>query len=149
MLDIVVFMNTNSQSNQADRKILLDKIATITTMMPGTLAEEWRERPSPSGEGSIRLGPYYKYQAWQDGRNVSRRVPASEAAQLREDIDNAKQFEHLTSELARITIEHTRSLRASQGDSAQCKDSKKNLCPRSRKNDSRKLKTSSQKPKKS
>lgn len=118
-------MNTSAPSNQTDRKTLLDKIAAITTMLPGTLAEEWRERPAPSGEGSIRLGPYYKYQTWQDGRNVSQRVPASEAAQLREDIDNAKQFEHLTGELARITFEQTRSLRASQTDSVQCEDSKK------------------------
>jgi len=142
-------MNTNAISYQADRKTLLEKIAAITTMQPGTLAEEWRERPAPNGEGSLRLGPYYKHQAWQDGRNVSRRVPTSEVAQLREDTENAKQFEHLTGELAKITIEHTRILRASQADSAQCEDSKKNSSPRRGKNASRKPKTSSPKPKKS
>ena len=106
------------------RKVLLEQIAEITTMQPGTMAEEWRERPDPSGEGIVRHGPYYKYQVWQDGRNISRRVPVSEAAQLREDIDNAQRYKQLTDELAQLNIEYTLALRASEaktGDNVECK----------------------------
>jgi len=119
-------MKHPTPSNQSARKALLSEIAGITTMQPGTLAEEWRERPAPDGEGTVRTGPYYKHQVWRDGHNVSRRVPASEAAQLREDIDNAKRFEQLTDELARINIAHTQELRASEGSSGESAESKKN-----------------------
>ena len=47
------------------------------------------------------------HQVWRDGRNIIRRVLASEAAQLREGIDNAKGSAELPSELARINIART------------------------------------------
>jgi hypothetical protein len=94
-------------------------------MQPGTIAEEWRERPSHEGGAPHRTGPYYKHQVWCEGRNISRRIPVSEAAQLREDIDNAKRYEKLTDELARINIEHTLELRAAQAGSGECAESKK------------------------
>lgn len=142
-------MKKPSPSRQADRKVLLDQIAAITTMQPGTLAEEWRERPNPDGEdeGTRRAGPYYKHQVWRDGRNISRRVPASEAAQLREDIDNAKRYEQLTGDLAKLNIEHTLDLRAAQAGSGESAESKKNSRRRREANDSPKPKRSSPKPK--
>lgn len=116
-------MKNKTSSYQSIRKVLLEQIAEITTMQPGTMAEEWRERPDPSGEGIVRHGPYYKYQVWQDGRNISRRVPVSEAAQLREDIENAQRYKQLTDELAQLNIEYTLALRASEaeiGDNVEC-----------------------------
>jgi len=137
----------NTPSYQSAQKVLLDQIANITTMLPGTLAEEWRERPDPGGEGTVRLGPYYKHQVWQDGRNISRRVPTSEAAQLREDIDNAKRYEQLTTELAQLNIAHTCDLRAAQAGTGESAESKKNSRPRPRPSDLPKPKPSSPKPK--
>jgi hypothetical protein len=134
-------------SHQASRKSLLEQIAAIDTMQPGTLAEEWRERPDPDGGTPRRTGPYYKHQVWREGRNVSRRVPAAEAAQLREDIDNAKRYEELTGELARINIEHTLQLRAAQAGSGESAESKKNSRPKRVRNVSPKPKPSSPKPK--
>lgn len=140
-------MNTPTHSRQSARKALIDQIANITTMQPGTLAEEWREHPDPDGPGTVRRGPYYKHQVWRAGRNVSRRVPASEAAQLREDIDSAKRFEHLTDELARINIEHTLELRSSQATAGASAESKKNSRPRPSGSALPKPKRSSPKPK--
>lgn len=116
---------TAFSSHQSNRKALLDQIASITTMQPGTLAEEWRERPDPDAGGTRRVGPYYKHQVWRDGRNISRRVPAAEAPQLREDIDNAKRYEELTDELARINIESTLQMRAAKNGSGESAESKK------------------------
>ena len=118
-------MTTTSKSVETERRSLLDQIAAITTMQSGTLAEEYRERPNPEGSGTKRLGPYFKHQVWQDGRNLSRRVPADEAVLLREDIDNAKLFERLTGELARLNIEHTLALRASPSQNADSAEGKK------------------------
>jgi len=94
-------------------------------MQPGTLAEEWRERPEPQGGGTVRLGPYFKHQVWKDGRNASRRVPTNEAALLREDIDNAKRFVQLTGDLARLNIEHTLALRSAQAATPDSGEGKK------------------------
>jgi len=136
-----------SQSTESARQSLLDQIAGITTMQPGTLAEEWRERPEPQGGGTVRLGPYFKHQVWKDGRNASRRVPTNEAALLREDIDNAKRFEQLTGDLARLNIEHTLALRSAQAATPDSGEGKKNSTRKQPAKSSSKPKPSSQRPK--
>ena len=120
-------MTTTNQSDHSQRSALLEQIAAITTMQNGTLAEEWRQRPGPDGKTTIQTGPYYKYQVWKDGRNCSRRVPPSEASQLREDTENAKRFEQLTAQLAELNIQHTVALRAAQAQGAENQESKKTL----------------------
>ena len=110
-------MNTLNQSVNELRQSLLEQIASITTMRPGTLAEEYREHSTPDG-GTVRLGPYFKYQVWQDGRNVSRRVPAAEAATLKRDTEEAKRFHQLVDQLAQLNIQHTVALRATAATDA-------------------------------
>ena len=111
-------MNAPTQFDSPLRQALLDQIASITTMLPGTLAEEYREHPAAAGPGTVRLGPYFKHQVWQDGRNVSRRVPAAEAATLRLDVEAAKRFHQLTAQLADLNIQHTIALRAAEAGAA-------------------------------
>ena len=106
-------MKPPSQSTEQIRRSLVEQIAAITTMQPGTLAEEYRERPDADGRGVVRRGPYFKHQCWHDGRNLSRRVPVAQAAQLRQDIDNAKLFDQLTAQLRQLNIQHTHALRVS------------------------------------
>ncbi len=89
-------------------------IGTIRTMLPGTRAEAFRPAGSSGGENAKPLGPYFKHRFWEDGRNISKRVPAHETAQLREDIDNAQRFHQLTTQLARLNIAHTLTHRAAQ-----------------------------------
>jgi hypothetical protein len=127
-------MNTPKQSDNALRQTLLDQIASITTMRPGTLAEEYREHPSPDGRDTVRLGPYFKHQVWQDGRNVSRRVPVAEAATLKLDTEEAKRFHQLTDQLAQFNIQRTIALRATEaadaGMVAEKKTSNPNASPK-------------------
>lgn len=138
-------MTTPPTSIDVARLSLLDQIAAITTMQPGTLAEEWRERPNPEGSGVVRLGPYFKHQVWKDGRNLSRRVPVDQAVLLRDDIDNAKRFERLTGELARLNIEHTLALRATPSRDPDSAGSKKNSTRKPSSRDTPKRKPSSSK----
>lgn len=109
-------------------KALLSELASISTMQRGTLAEEYRQGRSADGKGTVRLGPYFKHQCWQDGRNQSRRVPAHEAPLLREDIANGLRFDAITEQLAAATIAHTCELRSTQRQalSEEKKESKKN-----------------------
>ena len=143
-------MKPSFRSVEQARHNLVAQIAAITTMQPGTLAEEYRERPAPEGKGVVRRGPYFKHQCWKDGRNVSRRVPASEAAQLREDIENAKRFDELTAQLAELNIEHTLALRAAEAAAtaspATAPDAKKNSTRKPARKGSRKPKPSLRKP---
>ncbi len=82
-------------------------MARIDCMEKGRLSEEYRERHK-DGE-KIRLGPYYKHQRWEDGHNVSRRVPTVEVEGLRKAVDGYHRFEELAKEYCELTIGMTRS----------------------------------------
>jgi hypothetical protein len=53
---------------------ILARIASITTMQPGTLAEEFLPGAFGKDGKPSRLGPYYKLQVWRDGADRTRRV---------------------------------------------------------------------------
>jgi len=92
--------------HDARRKEIIKQMARIDCMEKGRLSEEYREK---FRDGQIvKLGPYYKHQCWEDGRNVSRRVPVSQVEQLRKAVDGYHEFEDLAKEYAEITIEMTR-----------------------------------------
>lgn len=97
---------------EARRKQILKRMARINCMEKGRLSEEYRER-TRDGE-TVRLGPYYKYQRWEKGRNVSRRVPATEVEHLREAVEGYHEFDELAKEYAQVTIAMTRQS-ASEG----------------------------------
>lgn len=139
-------MKPIAQSTDPIRQSLIDQIAAIRTMLPGTLAEEYRPASNSSSKNTKPLGPYFKHQCWKDGRNVSRRVPADEAAQLREDIDNARHFHQLTAQLAQLNINDTLAIRAAETPAVQ-PDAKKNSSKQPRTKNSAKPKPSSPKPK--
>lgn len=102
----------NMKTNQDPAtQTLLDQIAAISTMERGKLTEEFRTRPAADGTGTICLGPYFKLQAWERGRNSSRRVPAEEVPALREDLANFERFNELTGALAEEIISRTRGMR--------------------------------------
>lgn len=92
------------------RESLIEQINSLTLMRRGTLSEQYFTRTSSDGR-KVRLGPYFKFQIWQDGRNITRRVDAGEAATLREDVANHHHFERLCRELAELNIAHTIALR--------------------------------------
>ena len=129
---------------------LLKQISDITTMQRGKLTEEYRTRPAKSGTDAIRLGPYFKLQAWENGHNVSRRVPVSEVPTLKEDLANFERFNQLTSELAEEIITRTRAQRQSAAsDEASAISAKKNSTKKRARKDIAKQKRSLRKPKRS
>jgi uncharacterized protein DUF6788 len=87
----------------AQRTQILQQMATLQTMEQGSLKAEFRD--SPSGE---RCGPYFKHQVWQDGSNLSRRVPPQEASALEAAIANRQRFESLATQFVDLTVSHTR-----------------------------------------
>ena len=116
------------------RQTVLNQLAELTTMEHGTLREEYRERPSPDGEGSVRLGPYFLHQCWENGRNLSRRVPLAEVESLRDDLKNGERFEKLVSHLGQLAIAQGRTQRAAlcanKSEQSQDDEVKKNSPPK-------------------
>lgn len=86
---------------------LLREMARIERMEVGSLAEEYREVETKGGE-IVRRGPYYKHQAWVEGRNRSRRVPEAEAVALKEAVEGRQQFESLSARFIELTVAATR-----------------------------------------
>ena len=131
------------------REQIIERIASITTMQPGTLTEEFRQGAIGKDGKPSRLGPYYKLQVWRDGANRTCRVPASQAESLRQDIDNHHAFGQLCKQLAEINIQHTLALRAAQASAADPDEGKKNSTRKQAGKNSPKPKPSSRKPKRS
>ena len=89
------------------RQQILVKMAQIDTMEKGRLTEEYRD--SYKGGMPVKLGPYYKYQRWENGKNVSRRIPAVQAEELRRAVEGYHRFKALAEEYAELTVETTRA----------------------------------------
>ena len=87
----------------AQRTQILQQMGTLHTMEQGSFKAEFRD--SPSGD---RCGPYFKHQVWQDGSNLSRRVPPAEASALEAAIANRQRFESLAARFVDLTVAHTR-----------------------------------------
>ena len=86
-------------NSYAPPKQLIKQVGQIRQMERGKL--------SVMGEGPN--GPYYKHQAWEDGKNVSRYVPRNQAPALQEAIDGYEKFQELTQEYAELVIQKTRA----------------------------------------
>lgn len=129
------------------REQIIDRIASITNMQPGTLTEEYRQGAVGKDGKPARLGPYFKLQVWRDGANRTSRVTAAQADHLREDIGNHNAFGQLCRELAELNIESTLALRAAQACAADPGGSKKNSTRKQAKRNLPKRKPSSRKPK--
>lgn len=143
-------MQTTSKLTAGEsREQIIARIASIATMQPGTLTEEYRQGAIGEDGKPARLGPYYKLQVWRDGANRSSRVPASQAESWREDIANYLTFGQLCEQLAELNIEHTRALRTAQIPAADASESKKNSTRKQTGKSLLKPKPSSRKPKRS
>jgi hypothetical protein len=57
-------------------------------------------------------GPYYNHQCYEQGRNVSRYVPAEQVPEVQSAIQGYHLFQELTQQYAQLVIEKTRAERA-------------------------------------
>lgn len=103
-------MNPNYDAQRAQ---ILQQMAALESMEQGSVKAEYRL----NNDGS-KVGPYYKHQAWKNGANSSRRVPADEAASLELAIANRQKFEELANRFIELTVAQTR---LAQGQNAQKK----------------------------
>jgi hypothetical protein len=128
---------------------ILAEMATLTTMERGTLTAEYRTRPAREGEGAgeVRLGPYYKFQVWENGRNASRRVPAAEVPALEEQLAHHRRFAELAAAFVEEAVARSRAPHHSTPAAQEDLRAKKNSGKKPAGKDVRKPKFSSRKSK--
>lgn len=112
----------------SQRVQILEKMAALDTMEEGTLKAEYRT--SNVGGQPHRVGPYFKHQVWQDGRNVSQRIAADQAPAMEAAIAHRQQFEQLAAQFTQLTIAHTRQ---NQSEPFQKKRVPRSSLPKSKK----------------
>jgi len=80
---------------------ILQQIAQIQRMDQGVVSV-LRQGPQ---------GPYYNHQCYENGRNVSRYVPAEQVPELKEDLENYRHFQELVKQYVQLQVEKTRTER--------------------------------------
>ena len=81
---------------------LLHDIAQIQRLDRGTVSV-LRQGPE---------GPYYNHQCYENGRNVSRYVPAEQVPELKAAIAGYQQVQELMGQYVQLLVEQTRAERA-------------------------------------
>ena len=100
---------------------ILQQIAQIQRMDQGTVSV-LRQGPH---------GPYYNHQCYQNGRNISRYVPAQQVPELQEAIEGYRRFQELVRQYVQLQVEKTRSER--QAGSKKKTPRPKSSSPKNRK----------------
>lgn len=112
----------NQTTSQTNETIAL--IASIKSMERGKLSEVYRELKK--GHDTVRLGPYYKLQAWENGKNRTRHIPSAQVEGLKKDLANHEEFTRLVNSLEETIISNTRESRASDSKPSDIMAAKKN-----------------------
>jgi len=91
------------KSLQAQREQVLRELAGLDTMEYGSLRTE--HRPA---RGGGTTGPYYQHQIWEQGKNLSQRIPAAEAPALAQALANRQRAEALVEQYIALSVQLTR-----------------------------------------
>lgn len=140
-------MDSTNSTTTPEIQAILGEMATLTSMERGTLSQEYRSGCSTDGGDPVQLGPYYKHQVWEGGRNVSRRVPPEHVPAMKDDLANYERFTKLAAAFTEQTIALTRKRRASIDSPEDSAAAKKNSAKKRAANAIRKPNPSSRKPK--
>lgn len=105
---------------------LFQQIAQIKHMERGKLSE--------MGQGPD--GPYFKLQAWEDGKNNSRYVPHEQLETVQKAIVGYQRYKELTEQYAQQVIERTRAELAAGSKKNGRRSRRKSSWPRNKKSSS-------------
>ena len=87
------------------RTLLLQEMQTIDHLRRGSLSKQFF-KPQP-GQTEQR-GPYFVLQGFFHGKKFSQRIPAEQAPQVQEQVDNYRRFQTLAEEYVTLSDEITR-----------------------------------------
>ena len=107
------------------RDTLLKEMQTIDHLRRGSLSKQFF-KPHP-GQTEQR-GPYFVLQGFFRGKKFSERIPAEQAPQVQEQVDNYRRFQTLAEDYVTLSDEITQM---ESGDSHSKKNSNRRNSPRS------------------
>ena len=81
---------------------ILDQMRAIRRLKRGQLSTQTLRRTAPDGSFTER-GPYHLFQRWENGKNLSQRIPASQLHDLQQAVAGYHQFKALAEEFATLT----------------------------------------------
>ena len=87
------------------RTVLLQNLQATDRLRRGSLSKQFFKAP-PGQPG--RRGPYFVLQGFFHGKKFSERVPAEQAPQVQEQVDNYRRFQTLAEEYVTLSDEITR-----------------------------------------
>ncbi len=88
-------------SIEAQRIQILDELRSMKRMRRGQISEQMITRKGADGQ-LHEYGPYFVWQASIQGKKRSRRIPADQVDQAREDLKAHARFEELCEQLASL-----------------------------------------------
>lgn len=87
------------------RTAILQNMQAIDRLRRGSLSKQFfKAAPGQTG----RRGPYFVLQGFFHGKKFSERVPAEQAPQVQEQVDNYRRFQTLAEEYVTLSDEITR-----------------------------------------
>ena len=98
------------------RNLLLEEMQAIDRLRRGSLSQQFFKAPPGQKE---RRGPYFVLQGFFQGKKFSEPIPAEEAPQVQQQVDNYRRFQTLAQEYVTLSDQITRL-------DSQNSDSKKN-----------------------
>ena len=119
------------RSIESQRHRILEEMSAIRHVVRGTFKEQMLPVPHRGKKEPVLRGPYYVLAHWEGGKTRSRRVPADDAARVREGADNYKRLKRLCEEFAQLT-ERLGELEREQAASAEAEKKGLKSRPRSR-----------------
>lgn len=110
----------------AEREALLAQLQSIERLRRGSLSRQTYTQKEAGQER--RQGPYFVLQGFHQGKKFSQRVPADQAEQVQQQVNNYKRFQDLADQCVTVTDQITQ---LAEGQT----DSKKNSSRRKSKPD--------------
>jgi hypothetical protein len=88
------------------RDLILQQMQDIDHLRRGSLSKQFFK--SPSHKSAATRGPYYVLQGFFHGKKFSERIPADQATQVQEQVQNYRRFQSLAEEYVTLSDQITR-----------------------------------------
>jgi hypothetical protein len=106
-------MNTQIESLLQKRAAVLQEMQTVDRLRRGSLSQQFF-RPA-QGHPPVKHGPYYVLQGFFQGQKFSERIPAEQAPQVQQQVNNYRRFQTLAEQYVTLTDQITRLETAAPG----------------------------------
>ena len=97
-------MPTELDSLLHQRDLVLESMRAIDGLRRGSLSQQFFK----AGPGQAERGPYFVLQGYFQGKKFSERIPAAEAPEVQQQVDNYRQFQRLAEEYVTLSDRITR-----------------------------------------